>query len=78
MTRVDLAREAEQWGLVQYLERLVALDNRAAVRLQAGGPVIGVWSGPPFEVVALRPVGWLLPAQCDADRLGAASARAGA
>jgi hypothetical protein len=66
MSRVQLAGEAERQGLVQYLERLVALDNRAAVRLQAGGPVVGIWSGPPFEVVALRPVALAAPVQLDA------------
>jgi hypothetical protein len=66
MTRVELAGESERQGLAQYLERLVALDNRAAVRLQAGGPFVGVWSGPPFEVVALRPVALAAPAQLDA------------
>ena len=50
------ASDAERSALGQYLERLVALDNRAAVRIQANGTVAGVWSGPPFEVVALRPV----------------------
>jgi hypothetical protein len=61
-----LAGEIEQQGLVQYLERLVALDNRAAVRVQAGGQVMGVWSGPPFEVVAMRPVALAVPTQVDA------------
>jgi hypothetical protein len=42
-------------GLASYLDRLLHLDDRAAVRLQARGQVLGVWSGPPFEVVALRP-----------------------
>jgi hypothetical protein len=46
----------ERRGLVTYLGRLVALDNRAAVRVQAGGGVLGVWGGPPFGVVSLRPV----------------------
>ncbi|MCZ3389586.1 MAG: hypothetical protein LH645_10825 [Actinomycetia bacterium] len=66
MSSVELAGEAERQGLVQYLERLVALDNRAAVRLQAGGDVVGIWSGPPFEVVAVRPVALSGPAQLDA------------
>ena len=66
MTGVRLAGADEQRGLVQYLERLVALDNRAAVRLQAGGQVMGIWSGPPFEVVALRPVALASPEQVDA------------
>ncbi|MEO8330486.1 MAG: hypothetical protein ABI586_10810 [Candidatus Nanopelagicales bacterium] len=56
MTRLELADGSEAAGLCQYLERLVALDNRAVVRLQAGGAAMGVWSGPPFEVVALKPV----------------------
>lgn len=56
MTALALAGDDERHGLQQYLERLVTLDNRAAVRLQASGQTLGVWSGPPFEVVALRPV----------------------
>ena len=56
----------ERQGLQQYLERLVTLDNRAAVRLQAAGPTLGVWSGPPFEVVALRPVALAEAAEVDA------------
>ena len=56
MTRVALAEEFERTALAQYLERLVSLDNRAAVRLQASGSAMGVWSGPPFEVVALKPI----------------------
>lgn len=63
---VVVADEVDRQGLVQYLERLVALDNRAAVRLQAGGTVLGVWSGPPFEVVALRPVALGEPIRLDA------------
>ena len=55
MTSLALASEVERRGLGQYLERLVALDNRAVVRLQASGTTAGVWSGPPFDVVALRP-----------------------
>ena len=47
---------AELRGLVDYLERLVKLDDRAAVRLQGSGGVLGVWSGPPFDVLALKPV----------------------
>ncbi len=66
MSSVELAGDAERQGLVQYLERLVALDNRAAVRLQAAGEVVGVWSGPPLEVVALRPVALGASAQLDA------------
>ena len=46
----------ERAGLISYLGRLVGLDNRGSVRLQASGPVLGVWGGPPLEVVTLRPV----------------------
>jgi hypothetical protein len=66
VTDVRLTGAAEQQAVVQYLERLVALDNRAAVRLQAGGQVMGIWSGPPFEVVALRPVALASSQQLDA------------
>ncbi len=66
MTGVQLAGSDEQRAVVQYLERLVALDNRAAVRLQAAGQVMGIWSGPPFEVVALRPAALAIPEQVDA------------
>ena len=55
MTTVRLAAD-EPPGLAAYLDRLLGLDSRAAVRLQARGKVLGVWSGPPFDVVALRPV----------------------
>ena len=65
MTAIEIAGSDERRGLQLYLERLVALDNRAAVRLQAAGPVLGVWSGPPFEVVALRPVA--LATECNLD-----------
>jgi hypothetical protein len=64
--QIVVAGEGDRQGLVQYLERLVSLDSRAAVRLQAGGPALGVWSGPPFEVVALRPVALAEPVQLDA------------
>jgi hypothetical protein len=46
----------ERQALRGYLSRLVALDGRACVRLQAHGLVLGVWGGPPLEVVTLRPV----------------------
>lgn len=53
MTAVRLS-VGERASLVDYLDRLVGLDDRAAVRLQASGHILGVWSGPPFGVVALR------------------------
>ena len=74
MNTVTLASETERQALLQYLERLVALDNRAVVRLQSSGSVLGVWCGPPFEVVALRPVELAteisLDATVSAQRLG--------
>lgn len=66
MTTIEIAGEPERQGLVHYLDRLVGLDNRAAVRMQSGGQVVGVWSGPPFDVVAMRPVALVAPAQLDA------------
>jgi hypothetical protein len=56
VTRLAVADGDEWAGLVAYLERLVSLDARGAVRLQAAGPVLGVWGGPPLDVVTLRPV----------------------
>jgi hypothetical protein len=56
----------EREGLRAYLERVLALDDRAAVRVQAGGLAAGVWSGPPFGVLALRPVGLLEDTTLDA------------
>lgn len=50
------ADDDERQGLCTYLARLLALDTRASVRLQAGGMVLGVWGGPPLDVVTLRPV----------------------
>jgi len=58
-------RAGEAPGLVDYLDRLLGLDKRAAVRLQATGLVLGVWSGPPFEAVALRPVALAEPMTFD-------------
>ena len=64
MTQLSLG-PVERAGLVAYLGRVVALDDRAAVRLQARGLVAGVWSGPPFGVLALRPVALLDDADVD-------------
>ncbi len=64
MTEVALAA-GESPGLADYLDRLTGLDHRAAVRLQASSSVLGVWSGPPFEAVALRPVALAEPATFD-------------
>lgn len=64
MTAVRLAA-GEGVAAADYLNRLVALDERAAVRLQAGGTVLGVWSGPPFGVVAVRPLALAEPAVVD-------------
>jgi hypothetical protein len=46
----------EVQGLHAYLSRLVALDGRACVRLQGQRHVLGVWGGPPMDVVTMRPV----------------------
>ncbi|MFZ0325006.1 MAG: hypothetical protein WAN48_12870 [Actinomycetes bacterium] len=64
MTSLTLA-VGESDALVDYLDRLTRLDARAAVRLQAAGAVLGVWSGPPFDVVALRPIGLEEPQDLD-------------
>ncbi len=64
MTLLSLG-PVERDGLVAYLGRVTALDDRAAVRLQARGSVAGVWSGPPFGVLALRPVALQDPAEVD-------------
>jgi hypothetical protein len=78
VTGLRLRNAHETAGLRAYLDKVIALDNRAVVRLQAAGPVLGVWSGPPFQVVALRPVALraetsldaTVPAQRLLDRLG--------
>lgn len=72
----------EAAGLRAFLRRLLALDVRAAVRCQAGGRVLGVWAGPPMDVVALRPVALRDPLKVDVtvsaqrldDRLASADA----
>lgn len=46
----------ERAGLLAYLGHLIALDDRGSARLQADGTVLGVWGGPPLDVVTLRPV----------------------
>jgi hypothetical protein len=56
MTGFVPADDEERRGLRHYLTRLLALDARASVRLQGGGLVLGVWGGPPLDVVTLRPV----------------------
>jgi hypothetical protein len=51
-----LASPEERAGLLVYLRRLLSLDLRAAVRLQASSRVLGVWGSPPLDVLTLRPV----------------------
>lgn len=65
MTSLLLRDAVESSGLRVYLEQVIALDNRSVVRLQASGQVLGVWSGPPFQVVALRPVALASSAEFD-------------
>jgi len=50
------AATTEMNALHGYLTRLVRLDPRACVRLQGRQQVLGVWAGPPLDVVTLRPV----------------------
>ncbi len=68
MTSFLPADDDERQALRGYLTRLLALDTRASVRLQAAGMVLGVWGGPPMDVVTLRPVALAAPT----DPLGAA------
>jgi len=56
VSRVLAADPGELAALHFYLVRLVTLDGRACVRLQTHGPVLGVWGGPPMDVVTLRPI----------------------
>jgi hypothetical protein len=56
VTVLQLAGPDEWAGLRAYLTRLVGLDDRGAVRLQGEATVLGVWGGPPLDVVTLRPV----------------------
>ncbi len=67
MTRFRLRDGDELTALRAYLGRLLALDDRGAVRLQAAGAVLGVWGGPPLDVVALRPVALAGPVESPAD-----------
>jgi hypothetical protein len=60
-----LGDRTEALGLSSYLTRLLALDTRASVRVQADGTALGVWGGPPLGVLTLRPVGLGEPAQLD-------------
>lgn len=66
MTALALPEGAERLGLRRYLQRLLGLDRAAAVRLQADGGVLGVWGGPPLDVLTLRPVALAGPALVDA------------
>jgi hypothetical protein len=56
VTTLGLADAHETAGLAAYLGRLVAFDDRGAVRLQGTARVLGVWGGPPMDVLTLRPV----------------------
>ena len=56
----------ERAGLTGHLHRVLGLDGRAVVRLQAQARVVGVWSSPPLGVLALRPVALLDPLELDA------------
>jgi hypothetical protein len=77
-----LDTDSDAADLAAYLSRLVRYDPGAVVRLRADGPVLGVFSQPPFGVIALRgtrlakpaTVDLTLPAKLLLDRLGADAA----
>ncbi|MFV8128495.1 hypothetical protein [Streptomyces syringium] len=53
--RLRFADAGEAADLAAFLARLIHYDRAAAVRLQAGGGVLGVFGRPPsFEVLAIR------------------------
>ncbi|GAA0487559.1 hypothetical protein ABZ951_06350 [Streptomyces sp. NPDC046215] len=53
--RLHFAEAGEAAGLAAFLARLIHYDRAAAVRLQAGGGVLGIFGRPPsFEVLAVR------------------------
>ncbi|MFI1968217.1 hypothetical protein BLA24_20510 [Streptomyces cinnamoneus] len=53
--RLSFADAGEAADLAAFLARLIHYDRAAAVRLQAGGGVLGVFGRPPsFEVLAIR------------------------
>ncbi|MEU1375906.1 hypothetical protein ABZ442_19920 [Streptomyces triculaminicus] len=55
MHRLCFADAGEAADLAAFLARLIHYDRAAAVRLQAGGGVLGVFGRPPsFEVLAIR------------------------
>jgi len=66
--RLMVADPHERAGLGAYLGRLAALDDRGSARLQASGTVLGVWGGPPLDVVTLRPVELSEPVLTPLDR----------
>jgi hypothetical protein len=67
VTALVLAGPDEWAGLRAYLSRLVGLDDRGAVRLQGSAKVLGVWGGPPLDVVTLRPVALAEPLTTELD-----------
>ncbi|MEW2217921.1 hypothetical protein AB0939_01205 [Streptomyces sp. NPDC006990] len=64
--RLVFADPGEAAGLAAFLERLVRWEKNAAVRIQAGGGVAGVFARPArFEVLAVRTGRLLEPAELD-------------
>ncbi|MDF4250682.1 hypothetical protein [Streptomyces sp. WMMB303] len=64
--RLVFADPGEAAGLAAFLERLVRWEKNAAVRIQAGGGVAGVFARPArFEVLAVRTGRLLEPVELD-------------
>jgi hypothetical protein len=54
--RLRFADPTDAADLAVYLARLMKYERKAAIRLRADGPVLGVFGRPPFGVLALRTV----------------------
>ncbi|MFD8997582.1 hypothetical protein [Streptomyces abikoensis] len=64
--RLCFADAREAADLAAFLARLIHYDRAAAVRLQAGGGVLGVFGRPPsFEVLAIRTARLAEPVELD-------------
>lgn len=66
--RLVFADPGEAAGLDAFLRRLLRWEKAAAVRIQSGGGVVGVFAKPArFEVLVVRTARLLEPASVDAD-----------
>ncbi|UGY91453.1 hypothetical protein [Streptomyces gobiensis] len=64
--RLTFADPGEAAGLAAFLERLLRWEKNAAVRIQAGGGVAGIFAKPArFEVLAVRTAQLLEPVELD-------------